>query len=324
MASKNPDSRLSQASRIAPGAISTSRSPGASMRTSSAAAATTTSSGLAGAGHSISCASGGAVVATAYVGGKEQTERTADMMAGPMSSTDFIDPSLKRFNEGTVIDLKLLGETMSEAGGEYTIDEDEIRETKTELWYTMTLPHVGDENPPVKFLNAKDPSEVPSMVEAIKASMSLHPRLTGPAGVINGVEYRDGAISPLPIKEIIEHFKHLGITDILILPQLPYEYVADVKPSTGEKIGATLAKVAGFDAVAKGLVSRTELRKSFELIQKQEHVNIGVLWPPDGGLSTLSTDSDEFKAGVIASYRDTLKQFGADEPSELPFLSSEK
>lgn len=265
-------------------------------------------------------ASGGAVVATAYVGGKEQTERTADMMAGPMSSTDFIDPSLKRFKEGRVIDLKLLGEKMSETGGEYAIDEDEIRRASTELWYTMTLPHVGDENPSVKFLNAKDPNEVPSMVEGIKASMSLHPRLTGPAGVINGVEYRDGAISPLPIEEIIKHFNP---TDVLILPQLPYEYVSDVKPSAGEHIGATLAKVAGFDAVAKGLVSRIELRKSLELIQQQEHVNIGVMWPPDGGLTTLSIDGDEFKAGVIASYRDTLKQFGAGEPLELPFLGVE-
>lgn len=262
-------------------------------------------------------ASGGAVVATAYVGGKEQTERTAEMMAGPMSSTDFIDPSLKRFKEGRVIDLKLLGETMSETGGAYAIDEDKIREVSTELWYTMTLPTTGDENPPVKFLNAKDPSEVPSMVEAIKASMSLHPRLTGPAGTINGVEYRDGAISPLPVEEIIKHFKP---TDVLILPQLPYEYLADVKPSAGELVGSTLAKVAGFDAVAKGLVSRTELRKAFELIHQQEHVNIGVLWPPDGELSTLSIDSDEFKAGVIASFRDTFKQFGAGDPSELPFL----
>lgn len=246
-------------------------------------------------------------------------------MAETGSSKKFIDPtSLKRFNEGTVIDLKLLGEAMSETGGKYAIDEDKIRETKTELWYTMTLSHVGDGNPPVKFLNAKDPEEVPSMVEAIKASMSLHPRLTGPAGTINGEEYRDGAISPLPIEEIIKHFKHLGITDILILPQLPFEYLEEVKPSAGERIGATLAKVAGYDAVAKGLVSRTELRKSLEFIQQQEHVNIGVLWPPDGGLSILSIDSDEFKAAVIASYRDAFKQFGAGEPSELPFLSAKE
>ena len=265
-------------------------------------------------------ASGGTVVATAYVEGKEATIQAAHMMGGPMSSPDFIDPSLKRFKEGKVINLQLLGETMGEPGGEYAIHEDEIRKTSTELWYTMTLPHSGDGNPPVKFLNAKDPKEVPSMVEAIKASMSLHPRLTGPAGVINGVEYRDGAISPLPIEEIIKHFKP---TDVLILPQLPYEYLADVKPSTSERIGSTLAKVAGYDAVAKGLVSRTELRKSFELIQQQEHVNIGVMWPPDGGLSTLSINSGEFKAAVVASFRDTFKQFGAGEPSELPFVDSE-
>ncbi len=269
---------------------------------------------------SVVGASGGAVVATAYVGGKEQTKRTAEMMAGPMSSTDFIDPSLQRFKEGRVIDLEMLGEAMSEAGGEYAINENEIRKASTELWYTMTLPHAGDGNPPVKFLNAKDPNEVPSMTEAIKASMSLHPRLTGRAGTINGVEYHDGAISPLPIEEIIKHFKP---TDVLILPQLPFEYLADVKPSTGERIGATLAKVAGADAVAKGLVSRKELRRSFELIQAQEHVNVGVMFPPDGGLSTLYIDSDEFKAGVIASYRDTFKQFGAGEPSELPFLGAE-
>ena len=262
-------------------------------------------------------ASGGAVVATAYVGGPEQTKKTAEMMAGPMSTDDFIDFSIDRFRDGTIINLKKLGDTLGDVDGGYSIDEAAIRKAGTELSYAVTLPTKGDEKPQVVFLNAQDEVEVPSMTEAIKASMSLHPRLTGPAGTINGTLYQDGAISPLPIEEIIEKFKP---TDVLILPQLPYEYLSMIKPSTGELIGSKLAKLLGFDTVAKGLVSKKELRESLELIQELAGVNIGVQWPPDSGLSTFTTDSNEFKAAVIGSFRDTLKQWEADAPTEVPFL----
>jgi len=261
-------------------------------------------------------ASGGAVVATAYVGGSEQTRRTALMMAGPMSTEDFINPSMERFRSGTVINLGLLADAMNEPGGEYALDEKTIRKSDTELWYTVTLPTEGSENPEVEFLNAKD---LPQMTDGIKASMSLHPKLTGPATAISGVEYRDGAINPLPIEELIKKFSP---TDVLVLPQLPYEYINDVKPSAGEHAGSALAKLAGFNAVAKGLVSKREFRLALEQIQKIDDVNIGVLWPPDSGLSTIATDGDALMAGIIASYKDTFKQFEAGEPTELPFLGA--
>lgn len=266
-------------------------------------------------------ASGGAVVATAYVGGPEQTRRTADLMAGPMCSTDFINPTLSRFQKGTVFDLEKLGEALNDADGSYAFDESEIRGKKTQLSYIVTLPTKGNETPIVKFLNAQDSLEVPSITEAINASMALHPRLTGSAGKVNGIEYRDGAINPLPIHEIIERFHP---TDILILPQMPYEYMSNVKPSIKKRMGAAIAKIFGFDAVAKGLVSRAELRQSLEFIQNHDHVNIGVMWPPDGGLGTISIDQPDFKAGVMASFRDTFRQFDSDIPSEIPFLNQDK
>ena len=206
---------------------------------------------------------------------------------------------------------------MNDVDGGYSIDEAAIRKAGTELSYAVTLPTKGDAKPEVVFLNAQDEAEVPSMTEAIKASMSLHPRLTGSAGMINGTQYHDGAISPLPIEEILEKFKP---TDVLILPQLPYEYLSNIKPSVGEYLGSKLAKLLGVDTVAKGLVSKKELRLSLELIQKLKEVNIGVLWPPDHGLDTFTTDGDEFKAAAIGSFRDTLKQWGADTPTEMPFL----
>lgn len=262
-------------------------------------------------------ASGGAVVATAYVGGKEQTQRTAEMMAGPMSSKDFIDFNVSRIREGTVINLEKLGDTMNDVNGQYSLDEAAIRGASTELSYAVTLPAVGDAGPEVVFLDAKDTQEVPSMVEGIQASMSLHPRLTGSAGTINGTKYHDGAIVPLPIEAIIKKFKP---TDVLILPQLPYEYLADIKPSAGEHVASKILKLMGVDTLAKGLASRKELRESLELIQKLEGVNIGVQWPPDSGLGTFTTDSNEFKAATIGSYRDTLEQWGADKPTEVPFI----
>jgi predicted patatin/cPLA2 family phospholipase len=255
-------------------------------------------------------ASGGAVVATAYVAGTKQTLKTTEMMATTMSSKEFIDPTLKNLIDRKIIKLDKLRERIEDEESPYLIDVTKVQESPTKLSYVVTLPVEGSEEPEVRFLDAK---KVPSIPEAITASMTL-PNLTGAIPKINGVEYRDGAISPLPIDELIREFDP---TDVLILPQAPFEELENIKPSTQDRVAAMVARVTNQRSLEKGLLSRKVLRKSLERTKAITNVNIGVMWAPDGGMDTLDTVPDNFKAAVVASVKDTLKQFGQEQAFDI-------
>lgn len=255
-------------------------------------------------------ASGGAVVATAYVAGKEQTLKTTEMMATTMSSKEFIDPTLKNLVDKNIIKLDKLRERIEDEESPYVLDVAKVQESPANLSYIVTLPVVGNEEPEVRFLDAKT---VPSIPEALTAPMTL-PNLTGTIPKINDVEYYDGAISPLPIDELIREFNP---TDILILPQSSFEELENVKPSPKDRMQAAVARLTNQRSLEKGLLSHKALRKSLERIQSITNVNIGVMWAPDGGMDTLDTDPEKFKAAVVASVKDTLKQFGEEQTFDV-------
>jgi predicted acylesterase/phospholipase RssA len=254
-------------------------------------------------------ASSGSVVASAYVAGPEQTRKSVAMFRGPLSSSDFINASFKRLVQGNVIDLQFAKGLMNT--GDFAFDEDAIKQAPTELYYAVTENSPESGYSQVEFLDSK---KLPSLTEGIVASMSI-PGVTGPVPEIQGETYYDGAFNPLPIFDILEKFP--DVTDIMILPQMPFQPMDDIKPSSVEKGMASLAGAASLDLFEKMLLSRKELRTVLGKITETSHVNIGIMWPPAGELSTTNIDGDLATAAVLESARDTIAQFGGIQPEHI-------
>jgi len=265
-------------------------------------------------------ASAGAVVATAYAGGPEQTERGIEMMCGPLSSKEFIDTkNPRRIYNKNVINLALAQNLMEGGqGGQYAIDEEAVHRSLTELHYVVTEPAVDSSPLRVRFLDAK---KLPSMTDGITATMSL-PSLTGPIPVIDEQQVLlDGALSPLPIFDIIREFP--GVTDILILPQNPYKPNDKLEPHVLSKIFSQLLQITPLGNIAKlhqmekYLMASKTRREMLEFIQQITGVRIGVMWPPDDDLYTTNIDGDRAAAAVIASKRNALRVFRAASSNNL-------
>ncbi|MCE9541216.1 hypothetical protein K8R03_01500 [Candidatus Kaiserbacteria bacterium] len=277
----------------------------------------------------------GAVVATAFVAGLEEMLKSTTMMIEELSSKNFIDAA--RVLKQEVIKLRLISDLWSQ--GEYKIDTDKVVGSHPDLLYTVTEPVRGDEEPKVKYLDAKSIS--PGPIAGVISSMSI-PYITGDIPAVNGVKNYDGGFGRMNIKNDIEEFKkrHNGKPpkNILILPTMPFEYFEEMIPTADEIKFAKFARrragslmragsldgAASLHQVEKGLLLKHEQRKAFELIQKETGVHIGVLWPPNSGLTTTSIDGDDMKEAVLSSARDTIKQFGGKQPDEIPEYVSEK
>lgn len=67
----------------------------------------------------------------------------------------------------------------------------------------------------------------------------------------------------------------------------------------------------------KFLLIKEQLRQSLEKIREEEGVNVGILFPPDGGLAALGTDGDSIKAAVMESARGVIDEFGGIQPQDL-------
>lgn len=276
--------------------------------------------------------SSGSVVAAAYAGGPEETKKGLNLLTGPLSSKDFINPNFRQLLKGNVINLGMAEQLMSE--GEYALDQDKIRSTKGKLYFSVTEPATGKETPAVRFLDMKDSDENPSIPNRIRSSMTI-PGLTGEIPTIDGQEYYDGDFNQLPIEEVIDQIKRTlpeGQEDteinILILPQTPFELMDNIEPSQTEYNLASLTTAAHWAMIGKSasltqtqklLLARAELRKDLEDIQKTRHVNIGIMWPPNDDLGTLNIDSDNARASIISSARDTVKQFGGEQPDFIVY-----
>jgi len=270
--------------------------------------------------------SSGSVTAAAYAGGSEETNKGLRMLTGPLSSKEFI--SAKRILSGDIIKLELAEQIMSE--GEFALDEEKIREFKGRLFFNVTEPTEGDEVPIVRFLDMKNTEDNPSIPSRIRSSMSIGSRVTGEIPEIDGVKYQDGDYNTLPMAEVIAKVKETlppemsGVEiNVLILPQTPFEVIDDIKPSQIEYNMASLGKIgrgsASLADARKLLLAREGLRRDLEEIQEIEHVKIGIMWPPNDELTSTNIDSDEAKASIISSARDTIKQFGGEQPETISF-----
>lgn len=259
-------------------------------------------------------ASSGAMAATAYVSGPEGTKKGAAMLTGPLASKEFIDPSISRLGE--TVKLRMAQELMEE--GVYKIDQDSIRNSQTELAFVVTLPVQEGEDPEPAFLNAKT---IPSMTDGIVSSMSI-PYATGKIPEINGQTFFDGGFSPLPLKQLIEKFNP---TDILILPQTPFELMENIKPSPTESTIASIAGATGIGQLEKGLLLKQQWRKSLERIGEETDVNIAIAWAPDSEMTLLTTKGSSIKAAFLAAGQDLFKQLGEEPREEMfEYLSPEQ
>ncbi|MFT7645206.1 MAG: hypothetical protein ACI9BF_000881 [Candidatus Paceibacteria bacterium] len=276
--------------------------------------------------------SSGSVVAATYAGGPEETNKGLRMLTGPLSSPDFI--STKRALSGDIIKLEMAEEEMNE--GEHAFDEEKIRDYQGKLYFSVTEPPEPDiPVPDVRFLDMKNEEENPSISSRIRSSMSISSRVTGEIPEIDGVKYRDGDYNQLPMSEVIAKVKETlspgmeGVEiNVMILPQTPFEIMDNIKPSQAEynmaslgKFGGIMARggIASLSEAQKLLLAREELRKDLEEIQEIEHVKIGILWPPDDGLGVTNIDSDAAQASILSSARDTIKQFGGEQPDSIEY-----
>jgi len=280
----------------------------------------------------------GAVIATPFVEGTDALLKSTTMMIEELSSEDFINPySPVRWLKRNVIRLQKIKELWTK--GEYKIDEEAIKKSPTDLIYTVTEPMRGDETEArVKYLDAK--TIKPGMIDGVIASMSI-PFMTGERPEIDGKTYNDGGFGLKDIeKDIAEYTRRRGKApkNVLVLPTTPFEMLEEMKPSEKEvkfaeyakqqaekmvKAGSS-AKAGSLKQIEKGLLLKGELRKSLELIQKQQGINVAVLWPENADLSFVGIDGGDMQAATLSAGRGVYKEWGAKQPEEFPHYVSQK
>ncbi len=252
--------------------------------------------------------SAGADVASYFVAGGKQMPKGASVFYEECTEGEFID--FRRVNQ--IMNVEVISNVMSK--GEKAVDQQAILDSKTKFYVGVT----GAEDGKSELIDVK--TAKPGMMDALTASMAV-PLVYRKAIEVNGKKYVDGAFDPMPIEKIIEKFNP---TDILVLPNTPFDRMDAFELTPGEYLFAELSSKMGsvgsagsLDNVEKFLLIKEEVRKSLEYIQKQKGVNVGILWPPDSGLSNFTTDPDKVEEAVIESARNVIDIFGAEQPENL-------
>lgn len=248
--------------------------------------------------------SAGAAEAAYLVAGGEQVPKGASIFYEECAAGEFI----KRSRINQVVNIDVVTEAMSR--GEKAVDQQAVLGSKTEFYVGVTRESDGE----CELIDAK--TAKPGMIAAIGASMAL-PIAYRKAITVNGEKYVDGVFDPMPIQKIIERFNP---TDILVLPNIPFKRTDAFELSAGEYMLAEFADRVGLSNAARFLRVNEEIRKSLQVIQNEQKVNIGILWPPDSDLGNLTTDSKQVEAAVIESARGVIKAFGAEQPGALPLF----
>ena len=65
------------------------------------------------------------------------------------------------------------------------------------------------------------------------------------------------------------------------------------------------------------MFQKRDLRSAFELMKKENGVNIGMLWPPDSGLELDTQDPDQIKLAITEAAEDVYRNFGEKHEVEL-------
>ncbi|HEY4479665.1 MAG TPA: hypothetical protein VI981_04920 [Candidatus Paceibacterota bacterium] len=246
--------------------------------------------------------SGGGQVAAFFAGGKERSARGASIFYEECTYGEFI----KKTRISRIMNVDVVSNAMT--SGEKELDQKAVRDSGIGLYLGVT--RVDDEK--CEIINAK--TARPGIMDALKATMAV-PLFYGKDIEVNETKYMDGAFDPLPIQRLIEKFEP---THILILANVPFNRVDSFELSPGEYLLAEfLPKVGSLGTMAKFASNKKQMRESLEFIQKQSGVNIGILWPPDTNLDTLTTDPYKIEASELEAARGVIKAFGGEQPRDL-------
>ncbi len=265
-------------------------------------------------------------------------ERAAASWIEDCTGKDFFDPS--RITKGVkgIIDNSKAASGMRERGGKKEVDVDALLATPAEVFVGATNRTTGTyELLDLKTVNIDSATGRPDPVAALEASAAFP--IIGEAVEVNGKNYWDAALAEDKQKwrEIIKRFKP---TSILIQPNLPFDpnalkdvdfssfgqwsmspFVRGGAPNlTGEK---QLGSYERKEMIYRFFKIKENMRLFFEEIQRETGVKVGILWPPDQGLSSLPGDPDSLKAAIYESARATIRTFGGEEPHFLPILPEE-
>ena len=264
--------------------------------------------------------SAGSGTVSFYVTGPDGTRRGASIFYEECTTDKFINLMNALRSGKPIMDVGTLTETwMGE--GEKALDEEAVRNCPANVQFAVTeMPKHGERAKSI-FIDGK-----PEPRRGMRASKSVK-FASGEPPPINGRQVYDGALDPLPIKKIIDEQQP---TDILILPNIPFEHMDAIKPKWYELGLASVAKFIGTaDRFAsarqleKFLMNKQRIREEFERIREETGVNIGVLFPPPGGLHAVSKDRDAIKSVISESARGVIRLFKKPQPHDLKLYESE-
>ncbi len=255
----------------------------------------------------------GAPVITYYAGGLEQTALGSSLYYEECTTRDFINFA----RPWKIMDVeRLTHDWMAQGAKQY--NEEAVNNCGAELWYGVTRAIQREAAAEEEFVNGS--TAQPSRLAAIRASASV-PLVAGAVPPVNEIAYNDGAFDPLAIEKIIEQFDP---TDILILPNIPFDRLDTFQTSKTERFVAELSHGLGaagsllsLAQVEKFMYIKEQMRKSMEIIQKERKVNVGFIWPPDTGLNSFKKDPDAMKSAIYGTARTTIDAFGAPQPHEI-------
>jgi predicted patatin/cPLA2 family phospholipase len=254
--------------------------------------------GLGQAFDSVIGVSAGSGVAVGFVEGRSGLDKIASMYFEECGTKEFIN--YKRIHK--VLDPSIIAKTMRT--GPKAIDTVAINKSDTKLYVAATNAFTGE----IELIDTKTAS--PDMVAACEASAAI-PLFQDPV-LVNGNSYIDGALNQFPLEEVIEKFSP---TDILVLPSTSFSFSNNLEYNDSEHAilwGLSMMGSLGSNGSASAediIRSKERLRIFLDQISQINHVNIGVLWPPEVEVSNFTTNPDTLKAAVLECAQETMKEF---------------
>jgi len=241
-------------------------------------------------------ASAGAVVATAYVDSKASVELGVKAFSFDLSTPRFISFHPRRWWRGNVIDLQMVVAA-------FQFLPQVLKSATTPLYYVYSEPATGVTEPAIRIMSVTD---APSPIDGIIASMSI-PRMTGSIPKIQGEILYDGSFTNLlPIDVILEHFPDL--TDLLVVPQLPWRPLASIRSSLLARVTARCIQMTPLrfipllQQLRQSCLVQEKFRTSLKRSMSESRVRIGILWPPDCGMTATTVRTDKATYTITRSY----------------------
>src|SRR3989338_4754452 len=240
-----------------------------------------------------------------FVTGKEKGRKGTAILADEASRKDFFDPH--RFNQ--VMDIKQVSAPIQ--SGPKALDTQAVLNSPTSVYVAVSR----DGAQKVEWKDAKTATHAgqPDMISLLEASGNI-PFFKGKGIEVNGTEYFDGGFGQIDLQELLSKFP--GTTDVLILPNAPFDELENLGPTfLGKSFIKSLPKRGMPGMARKFLQMSEELRKLFTIagdINKDPNkkVNFGILFQHATGITSTTMKSDLVEATLYESAHGTFEAFG--------------